>query len=106
MAAGRLEIPLLYKFSCYKQATFEKIKTFIQTLYDHKFVVTVAENNSGEEDQMTIGIVSDLHPQCDQLLAGYSDIFGTVTEEDSSGIENEMEILASESQPPYARHNL
>ena len=37
----------------------------------------------------------------DQLLVGYSDIIGTVTEEDNSDKEDEMEIAVSESQPPY-----
>ena len=37
----------------------------------------------------------------DQLLVGYSDIIGTVTEEDNSDKEDEMEIAVSESQPPH-----
>ena len=59
--AGALEIPLLLKFSCYKQATFEKMKTFVQTLYNYNFVETVSEDNSDEEDEMAVGIVSDSH---------------------------------------------
>ena len=59
--AGGLEIPLLLKFSCYKQATFEKMKTFVQTLYNYNFVETVSEDNSDEEDEMAVGIKSDLH---------------------------------------------
>ena len=46
--ADGLEIPLLFKFSCYKQATFEKMKTFVQTLYDHNFVGTFTKNNIDE----------------------------------------------------------
>ena len=37
------------------------MNTFVQTLYDYNFVGTVTEDNSGEEDEMAIGIVSDSH---------------------------------------------
>ena len=61
--AGGLEIPLLLNFLCCKRATFEKMKTFIQTLYDYNFVGTVTEDN--REDEMKIGIVNELHPHGD-----------------------------------------
>ena len=44
-------------FSCYKQATFEKLKTFVQTLYDYNFLGTITEDNSDEEDEMEIGVI-------------------------------------------------
>ena len=50
---------------------------------------------------MTIGIVSDSHPNVDQQLVGYSDVVGTVTEEDNSDKEDEMEIAVGESQLPH-----
>ena len=37
-----------------------------------------------KEDEMTVVIVSDSHPHGDQRHVGYSDIIGTVTEEDNS----------------------
>ena len=49
---GGLEILLLLKFSYYKQATFEELKTFVQTLYDYNFMGTVTEDNSDEKDEM------------------------------------------------------
>ena len=67
---GGLEIPLLFKFLCYKEATFEEIKTFAQTLYDYNFVGTVTKDSSAKKDEMTIGIVSDSHSDGDQQLVG------------------------------------
>ena len=32
--SGRLEIPLLLKCSCLEQKTFEKMKNFVDSLYD------------------------------------------------------------------------
>ena len=51
--AGRLEILLLFKYSCY-----EKIKKFAQTSYDYNFVGMVIEDNTDAEDEMTIDIHS------------------------------------------------
>ena len=59
---------------------------------------TVIDDNSDKEDQMAIGIVSELHPRGDQQLVGYSDIIETVTEENNSGRKDEIEIAVSESQ--------
>ena len=55
---------------------------------------------------MKIGIVSDSHLNGDQQLVGYSDIIGTVTEEDNSDEKDEMEIAVSESQPPHSDRQL
>ena len=35
------------------QATFDKIKAFVQTLYDYNFVGTVNKGHSVKEDEMT-----------------------------------------------------
>ena len=59
------------------------MKTFVQTLYDYSFVRAVTEDNSNKEEEMKIGIVSGSHPHGDRHLVGYSDIIGTVTEEDN-----------------------
>ena len=76
--AGGLEIPFLLKFSCNKQAA----------LYDYNFVGTITEENSDEEDEMTIGTVGDSHPHRDQQLVCYSDNIGTVTVEGNSDEED------------------
>ena len=42
------------------------MKTFVQTLFDYSFLWTVIEDNSDQEDEITIGIVSYSHPHGDQ----------------------------------------
>ena len=66
--SGGLEIPLLLKFSCSQQKTFEKMKTFIQTLYDYNFTGTVKEEDSSDEEDetVTISMADDSKPD-DQL---------------------------------------
>ena len=49
-----------------------------------------------KEDEMTVVIVSDSHPHGDQQHVGYSDIIGTVTEEDNSDENDWTKIEASE----------
>ena len=52
------------------------MKTFVQTLYMINFTGTgtvTEEDNSDEEDEMTIGMVSDSQPHSDQQLVGYTD---------------------------------
>ena len=47
------------------------MKTFVQTLYDYNFTGTgtvTEEDNSDEEDEMTICMVSDSQPHGDQQL--------------------------------------
>ena len=38
-------------------ASFEKMKTFVQTLCDYNIVGTVTKDNSDEKDEMTITTV-------------------------------------------------
>ena len=53
--AGGLDIPLLLTFSCSRAINFEKMKTFVQTLYDYKFTGTVIEEeNSDDEDEIIV----------------------------------------------------
>ena len=61
---------------------------------------TVSEDNSDGKDEMTIVIVSDSYPSVNLLLVSYSDIIGTVTEEDNSD-EEDMEIVVSRSQSSH-----
>ena len=73
--AGGLEIALLLTFSCSKPINFEKMKTFVQTLYDCKFTGTVIEEeNNDEEDEIILINESDSQTvnNCTQLV-GYSD---------------------------------
>ena len=67
------------------------------------FVGTFTEDNSSEEDENAIDIVSDSHPHGDQQLVGYSNVIRIVTKEDNSDEEDEMEIAASESQSPHGK---
>ena len=73
--AGGLEIPLLLTFSCSKAINFEKMKTFVQTLYDYKFTGTVIDKeNSDDEDGIIVINESDSQTvnNCTQLV-GYND---------------------------------
>ena len=65
MPASGLEIALLLKFFlklCYKQVTFEKMKAFVQTLYDFNFVGTVPIIVMTKRMKWQSDIVSDSHP--------------------------------------------
>ena len=88
--AGRLEIPLLLTFSCSKTINFEKMKTFVQTLYDYKFTGTVIEEeNSDDEDEIIVINKSDsqIVNNCTQL-AGYSDSENEDEKQDGSKESN------------------
>ena len=50
---------------------------------------------------MIIDMVNDSHLHGDQKLVGYSDIIRTATEHSNTNKEDEMEIPASELQPPH-----
>ena len=80
-----LEIPLLLKFSCSQQKPFEKMKTFIQTLYDYNFTGTAKEEDSSDEEDetVTISMADDSQPD-DQLkqLVSYTDSESTSSDED------------------------
>ena len=91
--AGGLEIPLLLTFSCSKAISFEKMKTFVQTLYDYKFTGTVIEEeNSDDEDEVIVINESDSQTvnNCTQLV-GYSD----------SENEDEKQDRSEESNSEY-----
>ena len=57
---------------------------------------TITEDNNDKRDEITTVIVSDSHPHGDQKLVVYSDITGTVTEEDYRDEEGEMGTAVSE----------
>ena len=48
--SGGLEIPLLLKFSCPEQKTFEKMKNFVDSLYDYDYSGVNDEESSDEEE--------------------------------------------------------
>ena len=53
--SGGLEIPLLLKLSCPEQKTFEKIKNFVDSLYDCDCSgINDDESSDGEEAEITI----------------------------------------------------
>ena len=53
-----LEIPLLLKFSCPEQKTFEKMKNFIDSLYDYDYS-GVNDEESSDEEEAAIVIETD-----------------------------------------------
>ena len=77
------------------------MKGFVQTLYDFNFVRTVPIIIMTKRMKWQPDIVSDSHPHGNQQLVGYNNI-GTVTDENNSGEEDEMEIAVSELQPPHS----
>ena len=88
--AGGLEIPLLLTFSCSKAINFEKMKTFVQTLYDYKFTGTVIEEeNCDDEDEIIVINESDSQTvnNCTQLV-GYSDSENEDEKQDGSEESN------------------
>ena len=71
------------------------MKTFVQTLYDYNFTGTgtvTEEDNSDEEDVMTIGMVSDSQPHGDQQLVGYTDSESNEDEDEQPILDEENEI--------------
>ena len=112
IAAGGLEIPLLLTFSCSKAINFEKMKTFVQTLYDYKFTGTVIEEeNSDDEDEIIVINESDSQTvnNCTQLV-GYSDSENEDekqdgSEESNSEYENENQGESEESNSEDENEN-
>ena len=71
------------------------MKTFVQTLYDYNFTgngTVTEEDNSDEEDEMTIGMVSDSQPHGDQQLIGYTDSESDEDEDEQPILDEENEI--------------
>ena len=54
ISSGGLEIPFLLKFSCMEQTTFENMKNFVDTLYDHNYSGVNDKGSSGEEAAIAI----------------------------------------------------
>ena len=110
--AGGLEIPLLLMFSCSKAINFEKMKTFVQTLYDYKFTGTlIEEENSDDEDEIIVINESDSQTgnNCTQLV-GYSDSENEDekqdgSEESNSEYEGEKQDGSEESNSEYENEN-
>ena len=88
--AGGLEIPLLLMFSCSKAIKFEKMKTFVQTLYDYKFTGTaIEEENSDDEDEIIVINESDSQTVNNYTqLIGYSDSENEDEKQDGSEESN------------------
>ena len=58
ISSGGLEIPLLFKFSCPKQKTFEKMKNFVDSLYHYNYS-GVNDEESSDEEEAAIVIETD-----------------------------------------------
>ena len=110
IAAGGLGIPLLLTFSCSKALNFEKMKTFVQTLY--KFTGTVIEEeNSDDEDEIIVINESDSQTvnNCIQIVS-YSDSENEDEEQDgseesNSEYEGEKQDGIEESNSEYENEN-
>ena len=110
--AGGLEIPLLLTFSCSKAINFEKMKKFVQTLYNYKFTGTVIEEeNSDDEEEIIVINESDSQTvnNCTQLV-GYSDSENEDekqdgSEESNSKYEGEKLGGSEESNSEYENEN-
>ena len=79
------------------------MKTFVQTLYDYNFTGTgtvTEEDNSDEEDEMTIGIVSDSQYHSDQQHISYTDSESDEDEQPFLDEENEMNICRNKNKIP------
>ena len=81
------------------------MKAYVQTLYDFNFVGTAPIIIMTKRMKWQSDIVSDSHPHGNQQLVGYNNI-GTVTDENNSDEEDEMEIAVSELQPPHSVRQL
>ena len=110
--AGGLEIPLLLTFSCSKAINFEKMKTFVQTLYDYKFTGTVIEEeNSDDEDEIIVIKESDSQTvnNCTQLVdygdSENEDEKQDGSEESNSEYEGEKQDGSDESNSEYENEN-
>ena len=110
--AGGLENPLLLTSSSSKAINFEKMKTFVQTLYDYNFTGTVIEEeNSDDEDEIIVINESDSQTvnNCTQLV-GYSDSENEDekqdgSEESNSEYEGEKQDGSEESNSEYGNEN-
>ena len=98
--------------SCSKAINFEKMKTFVQTLYDYKFTGTVIEEeNSDDEDEIIVINESDSQTvnNCTQRV-GYSDSENEDekqdgSEESNSEYEGEKQDGSKESNSEYENEN-
>ena len=83
--SGGLEILLLLKFSCPEQKTFEKMKNFVDSLYDYNYS-GVNDEKSSEEEEAAIVIETDQSKPVSQTAA---DQLKLVSYTDSSSEEEE-----------------
>ena len=75
--SGGLEIPLLLKFLCPQWKMFEKIKNFVDSLYDYDYSGANNEESSDEEEAAIV-IETDqskpvIHTAADQLTDSSSE---------------------------------
>ena len=96
--SGGLEIPLLLKFSCPEQKTFEKMKNVVDSLYDYDYS-GVNDEESSDEEEAAIIIETDQskpvsHTAADQSkLVGYTDSSSEEEEEDLDVAVNFVEPI-------------
>ena len=82
--SGGLEIPLLFKFSCPEQKTFEKMKNFVDSLYDYDYS-GVNDKESSDEEEAAIVTETDQSKPVSQKTAHQSKLVsytGSISEEE------------------------
>ena len=76
--SGGVEIPLLLKFSCLEQKTFEKMKNFVDSLYDYDYS-GVNDEESSDEEEAAIVIETDQSKPVSHTAADQSNWSVTLT---------------------------
>ena len=87
--SGGLEIPLLLKFSCPEQKTFEKMKNFVDSLYDYDYC-GVNDEESSDEEEAAIVIETDQLKPVSHTAANQSKLFSHT--DSSSEVEGESTL--------------
>ena len=93
--SGGMEIPLLLKFSCPEQKTFEKVKSFVDSLYDYDYS-GVNNKESSDKEEAAIVIETDKSKSVSHTTADYSKL---VSYTDSSSEEEDLHIDVNFDEP-------
>ena len=90
-----MEIPLLLKFSCPEQKTFEKVKSFVDSLYDYDYS-GVNKKETSDKEEAAIVIETDQSKSVSHTTADYSKL---VSYTDSSSEEEDLHIDVNFDEP-------
>ena len=93
--SGGMEIPFLLKFSCPEQKTFEKVKSFVDSLYDYDYS-GVNKKETSDKEEAAIAIETDQSKSVSHTTADYSKL---VSYTDSSSEEEDLHIDVNFDEP-------